>query len=107
MGIGVFDAGRIAQAGTRVPIMPQGLMEGDDLALVTGASGFVGSAIAKALRASGSRVRVLVREGSPRINIDPSDEVAVGDICNASSVAAALQGVRHLFHAAADYRIWA
>ena len=48
---------------------------GNDLMLVTGASGFVGSAIAISARAAGYRVRVLVRRTSPRINIQPDDEV--------------------------------
>lgn len=77
-----------------------------DLLLVTGASGFVGSAIAHAARAAGYRVRVLVRGSSPRINIASSDEVVVGDICDRASLAAAMGGVRHLVHAAADYRLW-
>ena len=77
-----------------------------DLLLVTGASGFVGSAIANAARAAGYRVRVLVRASSPRINIVPGDEVVVGDICDRASLAAAMGGVRYLVHAAADYRLW-
>src|SRR5262249_37887491 len=77
-----------------------------DLLLVTGASGFVGSAISNAARAAGYRVRVLVRRSSPRTNIAPSDEVAVGDICDRASLVAALRGVRYLAHAAADYRLW-
>src|SRR4051812_15478785 len=75
--------------------------------LVTGASGFVGSAIAAAFRKAGHPVRVFVRASSPRTNIDPRDEVAVGDLLDRASVAAALQGVRFLVHAAADYRLWA
>src|SRR3954470_21267998 len=75
--------------------------------LVTGASGFVGSAIAAALREAGHPVRVLVRASSPRINIDPRDELVVGDILDRGSVAAALRGSRYLVHAAADYRLWA
>jgi dihydroflavonol-4-reductase len=87
----------MAQAGT-----------GDrDLILVTGASGFVGSAIANAARAAGYRVRVLVRGSSPRTNIAREDEAVVGDICDRASLRAALQGVRYLAHAAADYRLWA
>jgi dihydroflavonol-4-reductase len=77
-----------------------------DLLLVTGASGFVGSAIANAARAAGYRVRVLVRASSPRINIAPGDEVVVGDICDRASLAAAMSGMRYLVHAAADYRLW-
>src|SRR5208283_1632022 len=75
--------------------------------LVTGASGFVGSAIAEALRAAGSSVRVLVRPSSPRRNISPLDAVYEGDITDRTSLAAALKGVRFVFHAAADYRLWA
>ena len=77
-----------------------------DLLLVTGASGFVGSAISNAARAQGYRVRVLVRRSSPRTNIAPTDEVVVGDICDRASLVAALRGVRYLAHAAADYRLW-
>ena len=78
-----------------------------DLILVTGASGFVGSAIANAARAAGHRVRVLVRGSSPRTNLALEDEVIVGDICDRASLRAALQGARYLAHAAADYRLWA
>jgi dihydroflavonol-4-reductase len=77
------------------------------LVLVTGASGFVGSAIAAALRASNHRLRVLVRPSSPRANLDPGDVVFEGDLRQRSSLTAALKGVRFLFHAAADYRLWA
>ena len=75
--------------------------------LVTGASGFVGSAIANAFRESGFQVRVLARPSSPRINIDPADTVLIGDICDRGAVAAAVRGVHHVIHAAADYRLWA
>ena len=75
--------------------------------LVTGASGFLGSAIAGALRARGHDVRALVRPSSPRTNLNPSDTVCEGDLRDRASLAAALKGVRFLFHAAADYRLWA
>jgi dihydroflavonol-4-reductase len=78
-----------------------------DAVLVTGASGFVGAAIATAVRQAGYRVRVLVRPTSPRVNIDPADEVFTGDIRDPASLAAPLKGVRYLVHAAADYRLWA
>ena len=80
---------------------------GGDLFLVTGASGFVGSAIANAARAAGHRVRVLVRRSSARTNIHPDDEVVIGDIRDPASLVAPLRGVRYLAHAAADYRLWA
>ena len=79
-----------------------------DPILVTGASGFVGSAVARALLAEGERVRVLLRPTSHRTNVTGLDvEVAEGDIRDGASVARALDGCRHLFHVAADYRLWA
>ncbi len=81
-------------------------VDGEGLLLVTGASGFVGSAIAVAARKAGYRVRVLVRQSSLRTNIQPDDEVAIGDICDRASLVQALRGVRYLAHAAADYRLW-
>jgi dihydroflavonol-4-reductase len=75
--------------------------------LVTGASGFLGSAIAAALRAGGDAVRVLARPSSPRTNLNAADVVCEGDLRDRASLAAALKGVRYLFHAAADYRLWA
>ena len=75
--------------------------------LVTGASGFVGSAVAAKFRQAGYPVRVLVRASSPRANIDPRDAVVVGDMTDRASIAAALKGARYLVHAAADYRLWA
>ena len=79
-----------------------------DLVLVTGASGFVGSAVARAALARGMRVRLLVRATSPRKNVEALDaEIVVGDMRDEHSMRAALHGVRHLFHVAADYRLWA
>ena len=75
--------------------------------LVTGASGFVGSAIAAALRARGDHILTLARPSSPRTNLDPRDSLREGDLRDRDSLAEALKGVRFLFHAAADYRLWA
>jgi dihydroflavonol-4-reductase len=75
--------------------------------LVTGASGFLGSAIAAALRARGAQVRALVRPSSPRANLVADDRLCLGDLRDRASLAEALKGVRFLFHAAADYRLWA
>ena len=75
--------------------------------LVTGASGFLGSAIAATLRARGHGVRVFVRPSSPRANLNPADTLCEGDLRDRASLAAALKGARYLFHAAADYRLWA
>jgi dihydroflavonol-4-reductase len=79
-----------------------------DLVLVTGASGFLGSAVARALVARGVRLRVLVRSSSPRDNLAGLGcEVVTGDLTDRSSLGTALRGVRYLFHVAADYRLWA
>jgi dihydroflavonol-4-reductase len=79
-----------------------------DKVLVTGASGFVGSAVAHALAASGYDVRALLRPTARRINLVNLDaEIVEGDICDPCSVAKAMTDVRFLFHVAADYRLWA
>ncbi len=75
--------------------------------LVTGATGFVGSAVARALLARGEAVRVLVRHGSDRSNLAGLDVGAVvGDLTDAASLARAVAGCTRVFHVAADYRIW-
>ena len=77
-------------------------------ALVTGASGFLGSAITRVLLSEGYAVRALVRASSPRGNLAGLDvEIAEGDICDADAMARAMRGIRYVIHAAADYRLWA
>jgi dihydroflavonol-4-reductase len=108
-GHNVASAGieSVGEAGP-IAVEARGAVEaGPSTVLVTGASGFLGSAIAAALRARGDDVRVLVRPSSPRANLDPADTVYAGDLRDRASLAAALKGVRFLFHAAADYRLWA
>ena len=79
-----------------------------DIALVTGASGFVGSAVARALVARGLHVRVVMRPTANRLNIAKLHcEPVVGDMRDEESMTAALKGARYLFHVAADYRLWA
>jgi dihydroflavonol-4-reductase len=79
-----------------------------DLALVTGASGFVGSAVVRKLVERSYRVRALVRTTSPRGNLAGLDcEIVEGDMRDAASLARAMEGARFLFHVAADYRLWA
>ena len=76
--------------------------------LVTGASGFVGSAVARALLARGERVRLLVRASSPRANVEGlGAEIVTGDLGDAASLGRALAGIKYLYHVAADYRLWA
>ncbi|HEX3410670.1 MAG TPA: hopanoid-associated sugar epimerase [Stellaceae bacterium] len=78
-----------------------------DLSLVTGATGFVGSAVARALLERGRRVRVLARPNSDRRNLAGlAVEIAEGDMEDARSLARAVAGCRYVYHVAADYRIW-
>lgn len=75
--------------------------------LVTGASGFVGSAVARYLLAQDIAVRVMLRGGSDPRNIEDLDlECVYGDLLNKESLAAAVGGCDAVFHVAADYRLW-
>ena len=75
--------------------------------LVTGATGFVGSAVLRQLLSRGLAVRALVRPGGDRRNVEGLEvELAEGDLQDRESCAAALRGCEALFHVAADYRLW-
>src|SRR5689334_16831262 len=75
-------------------------------ALVTGASGFVGSAVARALLWRGESVRALVRPSSDRRNLeDLKVEIEVGGLRDRASVERAVKGCDTVFHVAADYRL--
>ena len=75
--------------------------------LVTGATGFLGSAVARALIARGDRVRVLARPSSDRRNVAGIDvEILEGDLDRPETLPPALRGATALFHVAADYRLW-
>ena len=75
--------------------------------LVTGASGFVGSAVLRHLIDAGHDVRVLVRPGSDRRNLAGLQvEICEGDLTDRDSLRTAVAGCDYLFHVAADYRLW-
>ena len=75
--------------------------------LVTGGSGFVGSAIIRRLLDAGHEIRALVRGSSARDNLAGLPvEIVVGDLLDPESLSRAAQGCNAVFHAAADYRLW-
>src|SRR5260370_5460594 len=77
------------------------------LAFVTGATGFLGSHVARVLAEQGAQLRLLVRPASDLRNLDGlnADRV-VGDLRDAASIEKALSGCDVAFHVAADYRLW-
>jgi dihydroflavonol-4-reductase len=75
--------------------------------LVTGATGFVGSAVARALLKRGERVRTLVRGSSDRSNLaDLPIEIIEGDLTDPASLTAAVAGCKAVYHVAAAYTHW-
>ena len=75
--------------------------------LLTGATGFVGSAVARVLAERGHELRLLVRAGSDRRNVAGLDaELVTGDLTDPASLERAAAGCRYVVHVAADYRIW-
>ena len=75
--------------------------------LVTGATGFVGSAVVRRALDRGYKVRALVRSQSTTKNLDGlSVELAYGSLEDTESIQKALSGCSGLFHLAADYRLW-
>ncbi|SER41510.1 dihydroflavonol-4-reductase [Nitrosomonas sp. Nm51] len=75
--------------------------------LVTGATGFLGSAVMHSLLKAGHDVRLLARANSDRRNIENLPvEIAEGDLRDHQSLEAAVSGCDYLFHVAADYRLW-
>ncbi len=79
----------------------------DKPVLVTGASGFVGAAVTRALLAQGRKIRVLMRPQSDRRNVAGlAVEERIGSLEDAASLGAALAGCGALYHVAADYRLW-
>src|SRR5215472_5295925 len=83
------------------------MVQSDKPVLVTGASGFVGAAVARVLLAAGRKVRALLRPSSDRRNVEGlALDVRLGSLTEPRSLAAALEGCDALYHVAADYRLW-
>src|SRR6201997_5467037 len=77
------------------------------LAFVTGATGFLGSHVARVLSDEGAQLRLLVRSNSNPQNLRGlKADTAVGDLRDASSIEKAMAGCDTVFHVAADYRLW-
>ncbi|MGC1953257.1 MAG: hopanoid-associated sugar epimerase [Gammaproteobacteria bacterium] len=75
--------------------------------LVTGGTGFIGSAVVRRLLAAGHDVRALTRPESNRANLhDLPIQIVTGNLCDRASMDEALKGCDVLFHIAADYRLW-
>jgi dihydroflavonol-4-reductase len=75
--------------------------------LITGATGFVGSAVARVLARRGHALRLLARPSSDRRNLEGLDaEIISGDLTDAASLGRAAARCRYVVHVAADYRIW-
>ena len=77
------------------------------LAFVTGATGFLGSHVARVLGEQGARLRLLVRASSNLKNLQGLDaDTVTGDLRDPDSLEKALAGCDTVFHVAADYRLW-
>jgi dihydroflavonol-4-reductase len=74
---------------------------------VTGATGFVGHHVAKALAAEGANLRLLTRHTSNLANLEGiPGETVIGDLSHPSSLKSSLAGIDAVVHVAADYRLW-
>ncbi|HEV2399262.1 MAG TPA: hopanoid-associated sugar epimerase [Candidatus Sulfotelmatobacter sp.] len=77
------------------------------LAFVTGATGFLGSHVARVLSEQGAKLRLLVRPTSNLKNLEGLNaDRAVGDLRDPVSLEKAISGCETVFHVAADYRLW-
>jgi dihydroflavonol-4-reductase len=80
----------------------------EELTLVTGATGFVGSHVVRQLLLRGDRVRIFARNSSRKSNVESFGcEIAIGDLKDPISLLRCVQGCRRVYHVAADYRLWA
>jgi dihydroflavonol-4-reductase len=85
-------------------------MSTDDVVAVSGASGFIGSAVVRRLLADGRKVRALVEPGASTKNLEDLPAARVErltvDVCDYQGMARALEGVTAYYHLAAIYKVW-
>ncbi len=83
-------------------------IEPGDRVVITGAAGFIGAAVTRAVLAKGARVTAVTEPGGKNANLEGLDvERATLDIRDAAAVRTAFAGARYVFHLAAIYRLWA
>ena len=106
---GAAQAGRHVQPATwTTRIEPENRIEPGNRVVITGAAGFIGSAVVRAVQATGAEVVAVVEPGADDRNLTSIDaERAVLDIRDLAAVRAACAGARFVFHLAAVYRFWA
>ena len=92
-----------------VNVAPVASIEPGDRVVITGATGFIGSAVSRAVQAKGAHVVALVEPGADARNLAGMTDVerVVVDIRDAAAVRDAFAGARYAFHLAAIYRFWA
>jgi ornithine--oxo-acid transaminase len=101
-----YAAGSVAESGYSPAVAS---IEPGDRVVITGAAGFIGSAVARAVHAKGAQIVALVQPGADARNLDaiPDVERVSADIRDAKAVRSAFEGARYAFHLAAVYRLWA
>jgi dihydroflavonol-4-reductase len=83
-------------------------IEPGDRVVITGASGFIGSAVARAVQAHGAEIVALIEPGADEANLAGIEaKRIVADIRDRAAISAACAGARYVFHLAAVYRFWA
>ena len=99
------EAAGMAESGYSAAVSP---IEPGDRVVITGAAGFIGSAVTRAVLAKGAHVVALTEPGGRDANLAGLDVERISvDIRDAAAVRAAVAGSRYVFHLAAIYRLWA
>jgi hopanoid-associated sugar epimerase len=99
---------RLAARGASASEVAVSPIESGDRVVITGASGFIGSAVVRAVQAAGADVIAVTEPGANGRNLAGLDvEVATADVRDAAALRSVFAGARYVFHLAAIYRFWA